>query len=60
MKTICRVLVLLLLVSSVLHAQANSAPLTKEERIAFVENVRQTVERELCFPGYRHADRKTS
>ena len=50
MKTICRVLVLLLLVSSVLHAQANSAPLTKEERIAFVENVSKLLNENYVFP----------
>jgi C-terminal processing protease CtpA/Prc len=50
MKKICKVLILLLLVSSVLHAQANSAPLTKEERIAFVENVSKLLNENYVFP----------
>lgn len=50
MKTICRVLVLLLLVSSIAHAQANSAPLTKEARIAFVENVSKLLNENYVFP----------
>ncbi len=50
MKTICKVLVLLLLVSSVLPAQENSAPLTKEERIAFVENVSKLLNENYVFP----------
>ena len=50
MKTICKILVLLLLLSSVLHAQANSAPLTKEERIAFVENVSKLLNENYVFP----------
>ena len=50
MKKISKVLVLLLLVSSVLHAQANSDPLTKEERIAFVENVSKLLNENYVLP----------
>ena len=50
MKKICKVLVLLLLVSSMAHAQANSAPLTREARIAFVENVSKLLNENYVFP----------
>ncbi|MEI6613387.1 MAG: S41 family peptidase [Chrysiogenales bacterium] len=50
MKTICKVWVLLLLVSSMVYAQANSAPLAKEDRITFVENVSKLLNENYVFP----------
>jgi len=50
MKTICKVLVLLLLVLSIAHAQTDSAPLTKQERIAFVKNVSKLLTENYVFP----------
>ncbi len=50
MKKICKVLVLLLLLSSIANAQENRAPLTKEDRIAFVEKVSKLLNENYVFP----------
>ncbi len=50
MKKISNVLVLLLLLSSILPAQANGGPLTKEERIAFIEKASKLLNENYVFP----------
>ncbi len=50
MKKIISVLALLLLAASVLPAQANGDPLTKEERIAFVQKASKLLNENYVFP----------